>query len=437
MRILFIAPSAYLLGGVQDWLYTTVLGLRERGHIVKVGVPDDYFHNGRQFNKHFNGLEAEFFRNRSGTNEGRIRALERFLRKNRTDIIVGVNIGNLFEAVSRTIRESHEKFVMTVHAIEHNYYQDMKQYGRLVSGVVATNKLSALLAEKVGSIDKNRVYYAPYGVDQEESSSNKRIGHMPLMIAWVGRLEQAQKRARDIVGVLKYLDELNISYKLEIAGDGPEKDGLLTDMSTWIKAGKVEFLGVVMKENMKSFYKKHHILLVTSEWETGPIVAWEAIRAGLAVVTSAYIGSRAEQTLIDERTALMFDIGDTRNAAKQLARLSNEDLRQRLNLNARAIVEKKYSVKASIDAWEGAFEDIYKSKTQIRSDERILVVQTSTTGRLEKYLGMESSEFIRSVLPKRIGRNAGDEWPHSLQGIRNQDWILENAKEIEQSYKFS
>ena len=433
MRILFIAPSGYLLGGVQDWLYTTVLGLRERGHIVKVGVPNGYFHNGKRFNRHFSGLKAEFFTNRSGTNEGRIRGLERFLRKNKTDIIVGVNIGNLFEAISRQRNNRHAKFVMTVHAIEHNYFQDMKQYKRLISGVIVTNKVSALLAEKAGNMDKSKVYYAPYGVDQQRKSVDNRKSNMPLTIAWVGRLEQSQKRVRDIIEILKCLDQNSIAYKLRIAGDGPERNSLLRDMSTWIREGKVEFCGVVKKDDMSSFYKKHHILLITSQWETGPIVAWEAVMSGLVIVTSAYIGSKAEQTLVDERTALMFDVGDTSGAATQIVRLKNEELRQSLNSNAKEIVEKKYSVEASLDAWEEAFEEIHRSKTQIDSNEKILVVRTNKTGKLEKYLGLDTSELIRSILPKRISRNAGDEWPHSLQGIKKQDWILEYAKEIEQA----
>lgn len=432
MRILFIAPSAYLLGGVQDWLYMTVLGLRERGHIVKVAVPDDYFHNGRRFNSHFCGIEAEFFRNRSGTNEGRIRGLERYLRKSRTDIIVGVNIGNLFEAVSRRSKKRHDKFVMTVHAIEHNYYQDMKKYNTVISGIIATNKLSALLAEKAGNIERSKIYYAPYGIDQQVNADNMKINNIPLMIAWVGRLEQSQKRVKDIIGILKSLDQLNVTYRLSIAGDGPERTELISDLSTWIRAGKAEFCGVVKKEDMNSFYKKHHVLLITSEWETGPIVAWEAIWSGLVVVTSAYIGSKAEQALINERTALMYDVGDTKRAAEQLARLTNHDLRRSLSCNAKAVVGMRYSVERSLDAWEKAFEEIHRSKTQNCTGRKIQVVKTDTTGKRGKYLRLQCIELIRSLLPKRISRNAGDEWPHSLQGIKEQDWILEYAKEIEQ-----
>ena len=44
MNLLFVAPSAYLLGGVQDWLADLVADQRQRGMKVTVAVPDDSFH---------------------------------------------------------------------------------------------------------------------------------------------------------------------------------------------------------------------------------------------------------------------------------------------------------------------------------------------------------------------------------------------------------
>ena len=433
MRILFIAPSAYLLGGVQDWLYMTVIGLRMRGHHVEVGVPDDFYHNGKLFNKHFSGIDAVFFRNRSGTNEGRIRSLKSFIENKESDIIVGVNIGNLFEAISRLGKNRQAKFVMTVHAIEHNYFADMKQYKALIDGVIVTNKLAEVLANKISGMDNSRIHYAPYGVNQKEKTIKQRLRSCPLRIAWIGRLEESQKRVSDIIGIIKNLDQLNIDYELGIAGDGPEKDRLKANMSTWINEGKVRFHGIVKKENVNDFYKNYHVLLITSKWETGPIVAWEAINSGLALVSSDYIGSKAERTLVHEKTALMFAVGDTVGAAKQVARLTDESLRNNLTSNAEEIVRMKYSIRASLDDWEKAFIEIKASEKKLQVAKESLVLQPGPAGRMEKYLGLRASEFIRAILPRQVPRNAGDEWPHSLQGIKDQHWILDYAEKLENS----
>ena len=44
MRLLFVAPSAYLLGGVQEWLATLLPDLEAAGHRVQLALPDGRLH---------------------------------------------------------------------------------------------------------------------------------------------------------------------------------------------------------------------------------------------------------------------------------------------------------------------------------------------------------------------------------------------------------
>jgi glycosyltransferase involved in cell wall biosynthesis len=433
MKLLFVAPSAYLLGGVQDWLYATVIGLRRKGHEVEVGVPDGHFHKGQRFNNQFKGVNATFFRNTTGTNEGRVKSLKRFLGAKDPDIIVGVNIGNLFEAIAQLRDFQRAKFAMTLHAIEGNYFNDMKQYKSVIDGVITTNRLSEIMTQRLGEIDQSRVFYAPYGIDQKKYEFKMSLEPGITRIAWVGRLDKKQKRVDDIKYIVSQLDRTGIRYQLSIAGDGPEREEVLKDLSEGISNGRVRFVGMINKEELSVFYGKNDILLITSEWETGPIVAWEAISAGLAIVSSRYIGSRAEKTLKDNETALLFHIGDAEGAAKRIATLSDEKIRRRLQINAQQVVNLKYSSEASLDAWESAFEKIMTMKKQVDAETKNQINDKNHTGRLERYIGTERSEIIRAILPKRLAKDAGSEWPHSLQGINDQSWILEYAREIEES----
>ena len=47
---------------------------------------------------------------------------------------------------------------------------------------------------------------------------------------------------------------------------------------------------VLCQFELAQTYPLHHVLLITSSWETGPIVAWEAMAAGMAVVVAAMWG---------------------------------------------------------------------------------------------------------------------------------------------------
>jgi len=432
MNILFIAPSAYLLGGVQDWLYSTVIGLRNRGHNVGVGVPDGMFHNGDRYNKEFKGLKAELFRNKSGTNEGRVTALERYLNKKKPDLVVGVNIGNLFEAVLRIKKHSNICFAMTLHALEANYFEDIVMHKKIIDGLVTTNRLSLQMAKNIGGLEDNRIFYAPYGVPIEKTRPKENIEAGILKIIWVGRLDQAQKRVMDVVEIAKFLDEMGLDYQLSIAGDGPQRYELEKGLEVQIAKEKVRFCGKMNKDSLYSLYRDSHVLLITSEWETGPIVAWEAISAGCTVVSSRYTGCKAEQTLLHKETALLFGVGDTRDAALKVSILRDQRIRETIQAKSKRLVKERYSSNASLDAWEVAFQTIFESSKQLMlGGTEEAYIDPPHNGRLEKYIGLRGSEIIRSLLPKNKPNDAGSEWPHSLQGIKDQTEILDYARKIE------
>lgn len=434
MNIVFIAPSAYLLGGVQDWLYSTVLGLRSRGHNVQVGVPDGVFHKRDKYNKEFKGLNADFFCNKSGTDEGRINALEKFLIRKNPDLVVGVNIGNLFQAVSRIKKKHNIRFAMTIHAIEANYFEDVRKHQGVIDGLITTNRLSMQMAKEILGLEDWRVFYAPYGVPIEITRPKRNIETGRLDIIWVGRLEQAQKRVMDVVDITRFLDEMGIDYHLSIAGDGPQRYQLENGLEKQIANKRVRFFGKLNKNDLYSLYKKSNILLITSEWETGPIVAWEAITAGCTIVSSRYTGCKAEQTLLDQETALLFDIGDTRDAALKISLLRNIRIRELIQAKSMKLVEQRYSSKASLDAWEVAFQEILGTTKRSRAGEmKEAYIDPPYNGRLEKYIGLRGSEFIRSLLPRYKPHDAGSEWPHSLQGVNDQTKILNYARQIEET----
>ena len=432
MKLLFVAPSAYLLGGVQDWLYMLTLGLRERGHDVIVAVPNNTYHKLVHFNNHFSGINAISFINRTGTPEGRIRGLSHCILANRADLVIGVNIGDIYEAFRRVKeRLNGSRLVMTIHAIEANYFLDIEEYFPVIDAIVTTNKLTEMMVSNLNLLSSNRIFYAPYGIHRVDGiAMDKRDDGLKL--AWVGRIENAQKRASDIYRVLIELDRLDINYQLSIAGDGAFQDELKKDLGFWVNHKRVIFYGVLQKQEMPLFYSNHNVLLITSQWETGPIVAWEAMACGLAVVSSTYIGSTAEKALIHNETALLYPIGKAKEAALQISRLNDPHFRKQISDNGRYIVDSRYSAEASLKAWEDAFITIIN--LPIRKGLPIQVKRrTQANSRLESILGTYLSEKLRHVLPTSNASSPGSEWPHSLQGKHDQTSILRIAEEVERT----
>ncbi|MFN9644467.1 MAG: glycosyltransferase family 4 protein [Cyanobacteriota bacterium] len=431
MRFLFVAPSAYLLGGVQDWLYSLSMELKRKGHAVKVAVPNNFFHNGAKYSEHYKGIDIVFFSNRTGSYQGRLNALCKLLINYPTDIVVGVNIGDLYEAYRRVMNKIQgTRIVMTLHAFEVEYLRDIAKYSRLLDGVITTNKLSKKMVTKLGLINESRVLYAPYGVDSNRLIVERKHRDT-LKVAWVGRLENQQKRIKDLAYIVKHLESNHIDYQLSIAGEGPAKPEIQKELEVQIREKKIDLVGCLDKNKLHEFYNKHDILLITSEWETGPIVAWEAMLSGLAVVSSQYVGSRLEAALINEETALLFPIGAHQLAAKQITRLAETNLRERISKHGMLMAESRYSLDHSVSSWEEAFYRI----TRLKPRENIFHPRNhfmQDSGKLDSLLGAQSVERLREVLGKKgYCRDPGCEWPHSFSSKSTSKQLLDYAKILE------
>jgi glycosyltransferase involved in cell wall biosynthesis len=415
MKVLVLAPSAYLLGGVQDWLAALVPGLRSRGIDVRVFVPDGDHHRHGPYDRAYPDLAVQPITNPSGSAEGRIRAIGALLHQQAPDLVLGVNLVDLYPAVNRARQRGRfqGRVVMTLHALQAEYFGDLRRHGRSIDAVIATNRLACQLASELGGIDAARVLYAPYGVTVPpwrlpEGTQESEV----LRLAWVGRLEQAQKRVFDLPPLLNALEARGIDVRLSIAGDGEERARLEQALAGRIESGQVRMLGHVGQSQLaEKIYGRHHALVITSAWETGPIVAWQAMASGMAVVSSRYVGSGQESALRHERTALLFSCGDAAAAAEQIGRLRQHQLLERLSQAGHALVARRYSTESSLQAWERALEDVMALPSlPLAPPER----SAAPSGRLDRWLGQSTGEVVRRSLGLRFRHaSAGSEWPHT------------------------
>jgi glycosyltransferase involved in cell wall biosynthesis len=437
VNLLFVAPSAYLLGGVQDWLADLVANQRQRGMKVTVAVPDDVIHRLAPYAERYPSLAAIPFHNRTGSEAGRIQALAKLLRAHPDHLVAGVNIAALYPAVRKLRRQGNfrGRLVMTLHAIEADYFADLRDQNDLLDALVVTNRLSGQLALRLGGITADRVFYAPYGVAlgsgwAEPARARGEAESGPLRIAWVGRLDRAQKRVQDLAPILEALDRKAIPFQLTIAGDGPERPLVEASLAGRIATGQVIVAGAIPRSDLaRRIYRTHQVLLITSAWETGPIVAWEAMAAGLAVVSSRYVGSGLEGALVHGSTALLYPVGDAGEAATQLACLRNPARLRELGAAGFELVKRRYSQDASLTAWMAAFQAV-TARDPLPKPER--AVSIASSGGLDRRLGPETAERLRRLLRRRFRhQEAGSEWPHSGHSGGDDVGLLEMAAALE------
>jgi glycosyltransferase involved in cell wall biosynthesis len=413
-KLLFIAPSAYTLGGVQAWLAALVPGLCRIGWQVRVALPEGDCHSYHSYRKVYPELPTVPILNRSGSGEGRVRSLCGLIQTEQPDLVVGVNIADVYPAIGR-LRERgvfSGQVVMTLHAIEAALLANLRSNGKVIDAVVATNRLTCALCSDEAGFAADRVLYAPYGVPVGPLPQGRCLPADPLRLAWVGRLEQPQKRVHDLRSILEQLDACGLRYILSVAGDGPEAVPLAEHLAPWLRRGVVRMAGTLSTEALRNdFYPNQDVLLITSSWETGPIVAWEAMAAGMVVVSSRYVGSRLEGALQHGHTALLFDVGNARQAVAELQRLLEPACMARISAAGHALVGSRYSSEASLAAWRQAFVTTLSLPVLPAVP---AAAAPAHAGRLDRWLSPGRAEDLREALGIRFRHGTpGGEWPHT------------------------
>lgn len=432
-RVLFIAPSAYPLGGLAVWLDYLVPALAQHQWQAAAGLVAGRRHDVAAYRSAYPGLPVVAIRNPTGSHEGRIRAIGRALMEFKPDVVVGVNIVDLYPAAQR-VRQRGEKIkvVMALHGISADLLGDMAREAPGLDAVIATNRLACRLCVEQAGMSADRVLYAPYGVDLAQMSDITKVPRSgPLRIVWVGRLEQDQKRVDDLARIAVELDRLGVDYVLRIVGDGPDRNRTLQSLEPWLQSGRVEYAGVLPAAELgPKVYAHADVLLLTSVWETGPIVIWEAMATGVAIVTSRYVGSGLEGALRHEQNCLVFNVGDTAQAAKELARLADDlALCHSLVAAGLALVTSRYSVGRSVVGWAQCLDAVMKLPPRAPSE---ATLTPAPAGRLDGLVGVRLAESVRSALGIAYRHSApGGEWPHTAAAGADEQRLLQLAARLD------
>lgn len=240
-----------------------------------------------------------------------------YLRKLDTDVIISTRTVHNF-LVSRFVNKDIRKI-----AWEHNHHNNKSKYiKRLVSSCKNMDyfvPVSIELEEFYKSYLDKKVFYIPNGLDSIPKKTslldNKNI-------ISVGRLSK-EKGFDDLLRVFKKLVNKDSDIRLNIVGDGVEKNNLL-ELAKELKLGdKVVFHGYQNKEYINDLLLNSSLYVMTSHTESFGLVLIEAMSYGVPCIsyTSAQganeiindgingylIENRNEDEMIDKITLIMED----------------------------------------------------------------------------------------------------------------------------------
>ena len=166
-------------------------------------------------------------------------------------------------------------------------------------------------------------------------------------IGWAGRLTEI-KRPLDLVRTLAAVD----GASLVVVGDGdlrPALEALAAELGV---ADRVHLVGYV--KDIGGWYSAFDAFLLTSANEGTPVVAIEALAAGVPVVATAAGGTAA--VVDDGETGYLTAVGDVEALARHLQRLRDDPaLRASLGETGRRRVRERFSIDRMVDDHEGVY----------------------------------------------------------------------------------
>jgi len=200
-------------------------------------------------------------------------------------------------------------------------------------------------------VNKSKVVVIHNGFDpiDYKRTSGKRED---IIIGTVGSLNP-MKGQKYLISALPEILKKYPNVRLEIVGEGPEKDNLITEARRLNVSKRVALLG--MKTDLDEYYSRWRVFALPSVSETFGLVILEAMSAGLPVVATKSGG--VADIIKDKMNGLLVERNNPTVLAKAIIQvLDNPELAENLTKNASKELPN-FSWKVAIEK----LEEIYKN----------------------------------------------------------------------------
>ncbi len=191
-------------------------------------------------------------------------------------------------------------------------------------------------------------------------NDNKRIENS---ILFTGRFFD-WKHADTVIETAKLLKKDNMDFKVNIIGDGPEKESLEELVKKYNLNDCVEFLGIREHEDVIRIMNEHEIFMFTSSSQEGwGAVLNEAMASGCAVVASSVAG--ATPFLVKHnQNGKVYKYGNDKNAYNAVKELlQNREEIKRFGKNANKTITDEYDGQIAIERFIEAVKEFNDTGT--------------------------------------------------------------------------
>ena len=201
----------------------------------------------------------------------------------------------------------------------------------------------------------------PNGVDinkfkearSEDLKENLNIKEDEKVILTVSRLVK-KNGLEDLIKAGQYLD---FSFKIVIVGDGPDRNELEKLVNKLNLGNEIIFEGNIDHNDLVKYYSSADIFVRPSFSEGQGISFLEAMAMKVPIIGTSVGG--IVDFLVDRETGLFCQVNNPQSIAEKIKEvLADQSLRAKLVINARNLVEEKYSWNKIVFQMKGVFNKL-------------------------------------------------------------------------------
>ena len=216
------------------------------------------------------------------------------------------------------------------------FYDSIAHYAPYISRAVGVSETVCGRLQYECQMPPERVAWIAYGVypGAKPLQAHQFEARQPLRLLYAGRLTDSQKRASDLIRIVKLLRAAPVDYRLNVVGDGPLMETFARRLAKDIAAGQVRMHGWLGREDVYRQMEEADVFLLTSDAEGLSIALLEAMAHGMVpVITDILSGNR--EIVRHMKNGMLVPVGNIDQFVGSIHRLAEDrQLLQEMQISA-------------------------------------------------------------------------------------------------------
>lgn len=245
-------------------------------------------------------------------------------------------------------------FCGVLHSDDAYYYKLYDQYKDYTAAMVS---VSERIQKKLANLQNG--FVIPCGIPLDkfyfENSKKKKI-------AWVGRLEEFQKRVSDIIPIATRILQNYPDWKFYIVGNGAEYEKLKMQIKDINLEDSIYLVGWKESEYIRQLLSESRILLQTSNFEGMSVAMMEALGSGCQILSTKVSGVEDLEVQVASKGIVeTYPIGDIEKAFEgfqSLIQIENNGVARKANV----LANSEFSIEACFRKYFKVFENLKPTK---------------------------------------------------------------------------